>query len=143
MDITPLKEHALLLRGKIYQVQVKLIEEVFKIKQVEARLQEISVIATEFKDKTHDIVETIQGQLTWLETNKEPLENAPVKNPERLQLEYDLMNFSNRAAEKLIDAVKKTSDKCREFHKKVLVTHNKCRHLQQRGCRSFHHMKNT
>ena len=58
MDIKPMREHALLLRGKIYEVQVKLTEEVFKIKQVEARLQEISVVATEFKAKTQDIVET-------------------------------------------------------------------------------------
>ena len=60
MDITPLREHSLLLWGKIYQVQVKLIEKVFKIKQVEARMQEILVIATEFKENTHDIAETIQ-----------------------------------------------------------------------------------
>ena len=46
MDITPLKEHALSLRNKTYQVQVKLVEEVYRIKQVEARLQEISVIST-------------------------------------------------------------------------------------------------
>ena len=32
MDIAPLREHTLLLRGKIYQVQVKLAEEVYKIK---------------------------------------------------------------------------------------------------------------
>ena len=126
MDIAPLRNHALLLRGKIYQVQVKLAEEVFKIKQVEARLQEISVVATEFKAKTQDIAETIQGQLTWLETNKEPSKNTPVKNPERLQLEYDLMNFSSKAAERLIDVVKKTTDKCMEFYKKVLTTHNRC-----------------
>ena len=65
-----MREHAFLLRGKIYQVQVKLAEEVFKIKQVEDRLQEISVVATEFKAKTQDIAETIQSQLNWLETNK-------------------------------------------------------------------------
>ena len=116
----------LLLRGKIYQVHVKLAEEVFKIKQVEAWLQEISVVVTEFKAKTQDIAETIQGQLTWLETNKEPMENIRVKNPERLQLKYDLMNFSNKVAERLIDVVKKTMDKCMEFYKKVLKTHNKC-----------------
>ena len=80
MDITLLRKNSFLLGGKIYQVQVKLAEEVFKIKQVEVRLHEILVIATEFKDKTHDIAETIQGQLTWLETNKEPLKNAPLKN---------------------------------------------------------------
>ena len=64
IDITPLREHALLLRGKIYEVQVKLVEEVFKIKQVESRLEEISIIAAEFRDKTHDLVETIHGLMT-------------------------------------------------------------------------------
>ena len=36
MDITPLREHALSLKNKIYQVQVKLVEEVYGIKQVES-----------------------------------------------------------------------------------------------------------
>ena len=71
MDITSLREHALLLRGKIYQVHMKLKEEVYQIKQVEAKLQEISMISTEFKARTQEIAETIQGQLTWLETNKD------------------------------------------------------------------------
>ena len=61
-----------------------------------------------------------------METNKEPPKNAPMKNPKRLHLEYDLMNFNNKVAERLIDAVKKTTDKCMEFYKKVLTTHNKC-----------------
>ena len=81
MDIAPLREHTLLLRGKIYQVQVKLAEEFYRIKKVEAILQEISVISTEFKMNSQEIAETIQGQLTWLETNKELPENAPMKSP--------------------------------------------------------------
>ena len=32
IDVTPLREHALLLRRKIYQVQLKLAKEVYKIK---------------------------------------------------------------------------------------------------------------
>ena len=71
MDITPLREHAFLLRRKIYQVQLKLTKEFYKIKQAETRLQEISVISTEFITRTQGIVEVIQGQLTWLETNEE------------------------------------------------------------------------
>ena len=93
-------------------MQVQIVEEVFKVRQVEAQLQEILVIATEFKDKTQEVVEVIQGLLTWLETTKELLENTPVKDPASLQLEYELMGFSNRAAEKLIEEFKKTIDKC-------------------------------
>ena len=61
-----------------------------------------------------------------METTQELPENTPIKAPERLQLEYELIGFSNRAAEKLIEAVQKTVDKCKEFFKKVLTTYNKC-----------------
>ena len=64
MDITPLREHAFLLRRKIYQVQLKLAEKVYKIKQAEMRLQEILVISTDFRTRNLEIVEIIQGQLT-------------------------------------------------------------------------------
>ena len=43
---------------------MKLAEEVYGIKQVEAILQEILVISTEFKTKTREIAEALQGQLT-------------------------------------------------------------------------------
>ena len=82
--ITPLTKHALFLKNKIYEMQVQIAGEVFKVKQVEDRLQEISATAIEFKEKTQDIVEVIQGRLTWLEMNKEPPENTPVKAPKRL-----------------------------------------------------------
>ena len=48
-----------------------------------------------------------------------------MKSPERLHIEYDLMNFSSKAVERLIDAVEKTMEKCMEFYKKVLTTHKK------------------
>ena len=79
--IAPLREHALLLRRKIYQVQVKLAEEAVWVKQVEDRLQEISIVATTFKERTQDIFEILQGQLTWLETNIEHPKNTPGKCP--------------------------------------------------------------
>ena len=57
--ITPLQEHALLLRRKIYQVQLKLVEEVYNIKQAETRLQEILVISTHFRMRTLEVAEII------------------------------------------------------------------------------------
>ena len=60
-----------------------------------------------------------------METNKEPPDNTRMKNPERLQLEYDLMNFSSNVVERLLDAVETTMNKFIEFYKKVLTTHNK------------------
>ena len=67
-----------------------------------------------------------------METNKEPLENTLVKTPERLQLKYEFIGFSNRAAEKLIEEIQKTIDKCREFSKKVLRTYNGCQKSSKR-----------
>ena len=41
-DIAPLTKNALFLKNKIYQIQVQIRREVFKVKQIEDRLQEIS-----------------------------------------------------------------------------------------------------
>ena len=38
-DIVPLTKHALMLRNKIYQMQVQIADEVLKVWQVEARLE--------------------------------------------------------------------------------------------------------
>ena len=70
-------------------------------------------------------MEIIQGRLTWLETTKEPPTNAPIKDSERMQLEYELMGFGNKAVEKLLEAIKKTKHQCMEFCEKVLTTHNR------------------
>ena len=56
IDITPLTKRALFLKNKIYQMQGQITGEVFKVKQVEDRLQEISATSTEFKEKTQDVV---------------------------------------------------------------------------------------
>ena len=106
-------------------MQLQITEEVFKVKQIEDRLQEIMNTIAKFRDTTQEIIEVIQGILAWLETNQEQQENTPIKASERLQLEYELIGFSKRVAEKLIEAVQKTVDKCREFSKKVLATYNR------------------
>ena len=62
-----------------------------------------------------------------METNKEILENAPMKGIERLQNEYDIINFSNKAVERLIVAVENSMEKCTKFYKKVSTTQNRCK----------------
>ena len=64
--------------------------------------------------------------MTWLKIKKEDPENTPVRNPKILQLEYELIGFSNKAAEKLINAAKRAMDRCTKIYKKVLTTYNKC-----------------
>ena len=53
-------------------MQVQIAEAVLNVRKVEAQLEEISVIASQFKDKTQNVMEIIQGRLSWLETTKEP-----------------------------------------------------------------------
>ena len=77
-------------------------------------------MATTFKDRTQEIVETLQGQLTWLETTTEHLENTAVKSPQKLQTEYDIVNFSIRVVERLMEAVEKTMKKVQNFSGRCL-----------------------
>ena len=72
-----------------------------------------------------------------METNKELPENAPIKSPEKLQIEYDIMNFSSKASERLIVTVGKTMEKCMEFYKKVLTTHNRCQTSSAKRLQEF------
>ena len=69
-DVEPLKSHALMLRNKIHQMQLQMVEERFKVKQIEIRLEEIISIASYFLDRKQDILETLQGRMTWVETSK-------------------------------------------------------------------------
>ena len=97
-----------------------------KFRQVEARLEEISGIASQFKDKTHDVMEILQRHSTWLETSKETPANASIKDSERVKLEYELIGFGNKAVEELIKETQRTKGVCTEFYRKVLTTHNRC-----------------
>ena len=67
----------------------------------------------------------MQGQLNWLETNAELLENAPQKSTKNLKIEYELMDFSSKVVARLTAVVGKTLDKCMDFYKRVLTTHNR------------------
>ena len=93
---------------------------------MEARLEEISGIASKFKGKTQDVLEIIQVHLTWLETTKETPANASIKDFERVKLEYELIGFGNKATEELIKAAQRTKGVCTDFSRKVLTTHNRC-----------------
>ena len=137
MDITPLHEHALMLKNKIYQAQLKVTEEVYKIKQEKSRLQEISAISTNFRTRTQEIEKNIQVHLSQLETNAEILENAPQKSTKNLQIEYELMDFSSKVAEKLTVVVGKTLDKFLDFYKRVLTTHNRCQTSSTKRLQEF------
>ena len=41
IDIEPLKKHALILRKKIHQIQLHITEEIFKVQQIDIRLEDM------------------------------------------------------------------------------------------------------
>ena len=69
-------------------------------------------------------MEILQGRLTWLETTKERPTNAPIKDSERVKLEYELIGFGNKVTEELIKAAQRTKGVCTDFCRKVLTTYS-------------------
>ena len=50
--------------------------------------------------------------MTWLETNKEPPTNIPIKDLEIQKLEYELIEFAGKVAEELVKTIKRTKGVC-------------------------------
>ena len=61
-----------------------------------------------------------------METTKEPPSNAPIKDLERVKLEYELIEFSSKAMKELVKEVQRIKGVCTEFCRKVLTTYNRC-----------------
>ena len=66
VDIEPLKNHALMIIKKIHQIKLQIAEEIFKVQQIDIRLEEIVNTASYFLDRTHDILETLWGRMAWV-----------------------------------------------------------------------------
>ena len=92
-----------------------------------------------FLDRTQDILEILQGCLTWLETTKEPPANAPIKDLETLKLEYELIEFGSKETEELVKAVQRKKGVCVEFCRNVLITYNRCHIYAKRRLEEFRH----
>ena len=124
--ITPFRSQSYLLQRKINQVQLKLLEEIYKIKQIEVRLKEIENDLSEFRKILSEFIELMQSQLAWIGTNSFFPDNMPQNTIGELKMELELLDFSSRATERLNTAVEKTIEKCNVFYKKMCMTHNKC-----------------
>ena len=105
-------------------MQLQMMEERFKVQQIEIRLEEIINKDSYFLDRTHDILETLQVRMTWVETSKEPPADVPPKDLETIKLEYEQIEFASKAAEELVKTVRKTKNACAEFCRRVLLTYN-------------------
>ena len=113
-------------------MKLQIEEEMLKVQQVETRLEEIVSTASYILDRTQDILEILQGRMTWLETTKEPLADAPIKDLETVKLEYELIEFKSKAAEELVKEVRRTKGVCAEFCRKVLIIYNRCQKYAKR-----------
>ena len=89
-----------------------MVEERFKVQKIEIRLEEIINTTSYFLDKTQDLLETLQGRMTWVEKNKELPVDVPPKDLETIKLEYELIEFASKVAEELIKTVRKTKSEC-------------------------------
>ena len=78
-----------MLRKKINQIQLQIAEEIFKVQQIDIRLEEIVNTASYFLDRTQDILETLRGRMTWVEANKESPVDIFVKDQETIKQEYE------------------------------------------------------
>ena len=70
--------------------------------------------------------------MTWLETNKEPPMDIPIKDLETINMEYDLIEFASKAVEELVKTIRRTKSACAEFYWKVLLTYNQCQNSTKR-----------
>ena len=103
-----------------------MVEERFKVQQIDIRLEEIVNTTSYFLDRTQDILETLQGRMIWVETNKKYLANISVKYLEMIKLEFELIEFASEAEKEMKKTVKKSKDACIEFCRRVLLTYNRC-----------------
>ena len=84
-DIRPLKEHVMILRKRIHQIQIQIEDERCKVLQIDTRLEEIINTTSYFLDRTQDILESLKGRMVWIETNKESPADLAVKDQQTLQ----------------------------------------------------------
>ena len=62
-DIQPLKEHVLIQRKRIHQVQIQIEVKRCKILQIDTRLEEIIDTTSYFLDRSQDILVILNGRM--------------------------------------------------------------------------------
>ena len=83
-DIRPLKEHVMILRKRIHQIQIQIEDERCNFLQIDTRLEEVVNTTSYFLDRTQDILESLKGRMVWVETNKESPIDLAVKDQHTL-----------------------------------------------------------
>ena len=68
-DIRLVKEHALMLRKNIHQIQLQIEDERCKVQQIDTRMEDIVSTTSYVLDRTLDILEILKGRMVWVETH--------------------------------------------------------------------------
>ena len=99
------------MQRKSQQFQLKLVEEVYKIKQIEVRLKEITDNSSNFRKCLLEVVGLVQIQITWIGANSIFFDHIPQKIAGRLNMELVLLYFCNKVVVRLNTTIEKTVEK--------------------------------
>ena len=90
-----------------------------------------------------EVIELVQSQLTWIGSNSVFPDHMPQKTAGGLKMELLLLDFGSKEAVRLNTTTEKTMEKCKEFYKKICMTHNKATTTQiQEFLGKDQHLKN-
>ena len=90
LDIAPFCNEASLLQNEINHILLKLVGEMYRIKQIEAILKEIAHRSSDLRKKLSEVEELVQNQLTWIGANSTFPVNMPQKTVGGLKTELEI-----------------------------------------------------
>ena len=91
VDLKPFKEHVLVQKAKMFQLQTAMEEERCKVLQIDGRLEEILETSSYFVDRSQDVMEVLTARMDRLENNEETPTELPSKNQKALKQDHELL----------------------------------------------------
>ena len=107
-DITSLCDQDCKIQEEIYHSQVILTYEIYKIRQMMARMKVIDTESLAFRKGLLDIAEKVKSQMAWRETNSKLSDHLSQKTTEDLKSEMELPKFCRKAARRINNEIPKT-----------------------------------
>ena len=68
-----------MLQKGIHKILLRLVREMYRIKQVETRLKELALNLSKFQKRLSEVVELVKNQLAWIGDNPTFPSNIPQK----------------------------------------------------------------
>ena len=108
LDIAPFRNQAYSLQKEVNQILLRLAGDMYRIKQVEDRLKEITLSSSDLWKRLSDVVELVKNKLAWIGANPTFPANMPQKNVGSLKLEVAILNFGCKEAVRLNTTIDRT-----------------------------------